>query len=630
MPTLAVAKDFLFRLIGKSFTDPEFDNMCFEFGIELDDITSEKEMYMREQAKSSENKVTAEKLSEEVIYKIETPANRYDLLSAESMATALRVFLGIAPLPAFRVLHRESPLYHMAVRRSVKNVRDYVVCAVLRNIKFNEYSYNSFIDFQEKLHSGLARRRTLASAGTHDLDKIGTDKFSYTAWPKEKIQFVPLRQTKVLDCTGDGLAAYYAEDRHISKYVPLISSMPCYPLIMDASEKHVLSMPPIINSAYSSMSKDTKNIFIECTAPDHYKAQVLVNQLVCAFSMYCEEPFTVEAVQVDYEEEAPDGTKSEVCPNLDPSEITINRNKMSDLIGVHIDSSEKCAEYLTRMMYEVKEIKGDELVVSVPAVRSDVLGYADLMEDVAIGYGYSNIKYIECTTHGEVTQLPHSKVSQLLRIEMASAGYMEILAFSLCSHENAFAQLGRVDNDVAVHIGNPQTIEFQICRPSLMPGLLKTLVANKSQPMPQRYFECSDVVLIDNEQNFPPVLEVPDRYPTPGARNQLHVAALHCNSNSSSFEEIHSLAAFMLMKLGVPRKGSEKEGHKGDVYTMESGEDGAYFPGRTMIVYVHRKGQKVRIGEFGVLHPNTLEAYGIPFPCSFVELNVQFLCVAAE
>ena len=53
MPTLAVAKDYICSLLGKSYTDKEFDELCFRFGLELDDITSEKEMYMREQGKTA-------------------------------------------------------------------------------------------------------------------------------------------------------------------------------------------------------------------------------------------------------------------------------------------------------------------------------------------------------------------------------------------------------------------------------------------------------------------------------------------------------------------------------------------------------------------------------------------------
>ncbi|KAG5503079.1 hypothetical protein JIQ42_07042 [Leishmania sp. Namibia] len=631
MPTLAVAKEYICRLIGKSYTDEEFNDLCFQFGLELDDITSEKEMYMREQGKgakaSAAPTAAPAHLSEEKLYKIDTPANRHDLLTAEGMACALKVFMGTMPLPNYRVLNRANPLYRMTVEKTVKNVRDYAVCAVLRNIRFNERSYNSFIDYQEKLHAGLARRRTLASVGTHDLDKVNTTEFIYTCRPRETIRFTPLRQTKELNCAGDGLAQYYAEDRHISKYIPLVSPFPTYPVVYDGTGKHVLSLPPIINSHYSAISVDTKNIFIECTATDHYKAQVLVNQLVCAFSAYCGDSFTVEAVRVNYEEPAPDGTVSLVTPTMETKEMTMNVARLNSIIGIEMKNGAECGKLLKKMMYTIKEATENEVTVTVPPMRTDVIGVADVMEDVAIAYGYDNITYAECKTHGLVTQTPVSKVMQLLRCEMACAGYTELLTLSLCSHADAFENLGRADNDVAVHIANPQTMEFQVCRPSLLPGILKTLATNKSKPLPQRFFECADVLLLDNERNFPPVLEVKTDYESCGARNQSRLAAVHCNGSSSGFESIHGLTELALLKLGVPSKAEVAEGYEGDYYTLEKGEDGAFFPGRAMNIILHRAGQSVRIGHLGVIHPNTLKAYDIPAPCSYVEVNIQFLCV---
>ncbi|CCW64698.1 unnamed protein product [Phytomonas sp. EM1] len=626
MPTLSVSKDFFFRLLGKTYTDAQFEDICFQFGVELDDITSEEKMYLREHGKSLSAAGGEVEFSEEVIYKIDTPANRYDLLSAEGMCTALKVFLGFMPMPRYQVLHRGNPLYHMTVEKSVKHVRDYVVCAVLKNIHFDEKRYNSFIDFQDKLHQGLARRRTLASVGTHDLDKIMTNRFLYTARMRKDIRFIPLRQTKELDCAGEGLKNFYAQDRHISKYIPLVSEMPRYTVIMDGEGKRVLSLPPIINSDYSHMTVDTKNIFIDCTAPDHYKAQVLVNQIVCAFSMYCEQPFTIEAVAVDYEEEAPDGTKHEVCPVLETTKLTVDLDKLNQIVGIDMKSSDECAGYLQRMLYDVKKVDEKTVEVETSPVRTDVLGVSDVVEDVAIAYGYDKITYQECNTHGDVSQTPVSKFGHLLRIEMANAGYMELLTFSLCSRDESFAYLNRKDEDIAVHIANPQTIEFQICRPSLMPGLLKTLSANKSQPLPQRYFECADVVLIDNCKNFPPVLETGDSYSSPGARNQRHLAAIHCASSGSSFENIHSITEHVFVKLGIPKKGCNPEGYTGDLYSLEKGTDGAFFPGRCMDIFLHRCGEKVKIGGLGVVHPNSLKAYDISVPCSYVEINIQFLC----
>ena len=41
MPTITLIREDLFQAIGKTFTDAEFDEVCFEFGVEIDDVCSE-------------------------------------------------------------------------------------------------------------------------------------------------------------------------------------------------------------------------------------------------------------------------------------------------------------------------------------------------------------------------------------------------------------------------------------------------------------------------------------------------------------------------------------------------------------------------------------------------------------
>ena len=77
-------------------------------------------------------------------------------------------------------------------------VRPFVSGAILRNIKFNQARYESFIALQDKLHQNLARQRTLVAIGTHDLDTL-KGPFTYEALPPEEIQFVPLNQSKTMN-----------------------------------------------------------------------------------------------------------------------------------------------------------------------------------------------------------------------------------------------------------------------------------------------------------------------------------------------------------------------------------------------------------------------------------------------
>ncbi|KAB7496385.1 Phenylalanine--tRNA ligase beta subunit, partial [Armadillidium nasatum] len=130
---------------------------------------------------------------------------------------------------------------------------------------------------------------------THDLDTID-GPFTYDAQPPKKITFIPLNRSE--NIKADLLLEELSHDSHLREYVPIIKDKPFYPVIRD---RHgvVLSLPPIINGNHSKITLKTKNVFIECTATDQIKAQIVLDTIVCMFSEYCEKPFTIEPVEAD-------------------------------------------------------------------------------------------------------------------------------------------------------------------------------------------------------------------------------------------------------------------------------------------------------------------------------------------
>lgn len=98
-------------------------------------------------------------------------------------------------------------------------------------------------------------------------------------------------------------------------------------------------------------------------------------------------------------------------------------------------------------------------------------------------------------------QFPLNKLTELLRQDMAAAGFTEALTFALCSQEDIADKLGMdISATKAVHISNPKTAEFQVARTTLLPGLLKTLAANRKMPLPLKLFEISDIVIKDSSR----------------------------------------------------------------------------------------------------------------------------------
>lgn len=67
-----------------------------------------------------------------------------------------------------------------------------------------------------------------------------------------------------------------------------------YPIIYDSKDR-VLSMPPIINSNHSKITLNTRNVFIDVTATDQTKLDIVVNMVATMFSEYCEEAYTYVA-----------------------------------------------------------------------------------------------------------------------------------------------------------------------------------------------------------------------------------------------------------------------------------------------------------------------------------------------
>lgn len=188
-------------------------------------------------------------------------------------------------------------------------------------------------------------------------------------------------------------------------------------------------------------------------------------------------------------------------------------------------------------------------------------------------------------------------------------------------------------------IANPKTLEFQVVRTSLIPGLLKTIRENRSHALPIKIFETSDVVFKDVSRERQ-------------ARNERHAAAVWCNK-SAGFEIVHGMLDRVMKMLDIPRIGSEDDKSGTGYYIREASgksllvlilrythivnSDGMFFPGRAATIYYRPnpsnctglssvdeavKGD-VQIGQLGILHPLVLEKFEIGFPCSALEFTLE-------
>lgn len=292
--------------------------------------------------------------------------------------------------------------------------------------------------------------------------------------------------------------------KHIRPYVDIIADKPVYPLIVDSNDT-VLSMPPIINGEHSKISVDTKNVFIECTATDLTKANTVLNMLVTMFSEYCQETFTgkemgklmffselkalftsiflccfcvtVEPVKITYDE--PNHHEGYVTPVLALREMEATVEYVESLVGVSI-GRDKVLNLCYKMQLEATlGSDNNTLHVKIPPTRPDILHPCDIAEDIAIAYGYNNIPMRLPPTPSTAMQQPVNHLTDLIRNEVAHAGYLECLTFGLVSRQENYKLLREEDDQTSVALANPKTADFEIVRTTLIPGLLKCLSSNK-------------------------------------------------------------------------------------------------------------------------------------------------------
>lgn len=143
------------------------------------------------------------------------------------------------------------------------------------------------------------------------------------------------------------------------------------------------------------------------------------------FSEHCDPQFQVEAVEVTQV----DGSK-EIYPKLAERGDVINVQEVNSKIGIDIDDA-KMAHLLNRMGLSAKVESKNTISLVIPPTRYDIISLCDIVEDVAISYGYNNIKKTIPKCNCISSEFELNRLTDFLRLELAQCGYTEALTFTL-------------------------------------------------------------------------------------------------------------------------------------------------------------------------------------------------------
>ncbi|PNX46605.1 MAG: phenylalanine--tRNA ligase subunit beta [Thermoplasmata archaeon M11B2D] len=499
---------------------------------------------------------------------IEFFPNRPDLTSVEGIARASRAFFELKTgLQTYDIAPSNVTVH---VDPSVKKIRPFVTTALVKNVTMSNELIISLMGLQEKLHVGLGRNRKKVAIGVHNAEPV-RPPFVYKAVDPDSVSFVPLAKDEPMT-----LCEILKKHEKGVDYAHLLEGFDRYPLIVDA-HNNVLSFPPIINGSLTEVTSHTTEIFIDVTGTDKKAINYALNIVTTALA---------ERGGNLYQTTVHDEGKNILCPDFTPLKKQVSTAFVNRILGTTF-TKEDIMLCLKKMGHDVVDAGDGIIQVDVAAWRSDILHEVDLVEDVAVGYGFDRFTsdFPKALTFGRT--LPQQHLLEVLRSIMIGVGFNEVTTFVISNKEDEFERMG-LEQRTMVEIENPIGEGYSGLRVSLLPSLLKLLRENRHHPLPQRIFEIGVVV---DEQ----------------ARNRYHLAALEIDAKAN-FTECKSLVETVL------RECKQKP-------LIKETSQGAFIQGRCAAVMK----KETEIGVFGEIHPKTIQAFHLEHPIIAFELITDYL-----
>jgi phenylalanyl-tRNA synthetase beta chain len=355
-------------------------------------------------------------------------------------------------------------------------------------------------------------------------------------------------------------------------YGYLLENLPRYPYFIDAKGQ-ILSMPPNINSDTTGrVTPATQNVFIECSGFDFTTLSTCLNIIVTALADMGGEIYSL-TLQYD--------KRKETTPNLTPGTMKLDINYVNKRLGLNL-SEKQAVRLLARMGYGYE--KGNVLI---PAYRADILHHIDLVEDIAIAYGYENFDEIipNVATVGEEDAL--AKFFRKCREIVIGLGLLEVKNYHLMTEEELNKKMNRHEHGITLKnaLGDHNCL-----RNAVLPSLMKNLSENQHHEYPQNLFEIGRTFTADKKSET-------------GISEREHLAVVICHERAD-FTEIRQVLDALCSALGLP-------------CSVRECTHPSFIEGRVGEILIRRQ----KIGIIGELHPQVLTNWNIPLPVVGLELD---------
>ncbi len=544
MAVITLNREEFLHLVGKKLSNKEIEDAVNGLGMDLESIQG--------------NEIT-----------VDITANRPDLLAQNVLADAVSSFLDVKTGLKKYEVHKSN---YVVNTDKAFSEWPYTACAVVKGVIFDDERIKEIIQLQEKLGATFLRNRKKGGIGLYPLKNINFP-VSYTCETPEKIKFVPLGFSKAIN-------SYEILETHPTgkEYGKIMFNWKKFPLFVD-SENKIMSMPPVINSEFvGRVAESTRDVFVETTGTDFKTINYAINIILASLSGMGGKIYSVKLTK---------GKKVIETPNFAPEEFKFDHNYINKLLGLNLKPKEMKNLFL-KMGYGIK----NKNTVLVSSLRTDVIHQIDLVEDIAVAYGYENLKEeipkVFTIAEENKFEIFKRKVAEI----MVGLGLLEVHSYNLASEINQSEKMNTAVK--CVELANALNTDYNVLRSWIIPGLLKILNENKHNEYPQNLFEIGDVFKYNENYES-------------GVEEFVRLGICKCHSGVT-FTDIKQVLNSFMDAFGLR-------------YEIKEVEHNSFIPGRVGRISV----RGVDVAYIGEIHPQVLDGFGLETPVVVLEFNLSEL-----
>jgi len=283
-------------------------------------------------------------------------------------------------------------------------------------------------------------------------------------------------------------------------------------------------------------------------------------------------------------------------------EIRFRPSRTEALTGV-VMTPAKQAVILTDLGFEVDQTDAGNWRVSPPPWRGDIVGEADLVEEVVRIQGFDSIPEVALPRLSVISQPavnPAQKRPHTIRRVLASRGMMEAVTFSFLDAATAVKFGGGAD---ALRLVNPISTDLEVMRPSILPNLLAAMGRNAARGE-------ADAAMFEVGPVFPGDGPEDQRTHTTGIRLGMTAPREWTGSaRAVDWSDAKADAIAVLAALGINTASLQTVAEAPSWY--HPGQSGSLCQGRKVLA------------TFGTIHPSLLADYDLKGPASGFDVVLE-------